>query len=146
MEKSKQYVVESDFICGNFRCVVIFNGRTGNRCGYVGIPKDHRLAGAEYDAVDELIDVHMGFTYSGDGGDYPVESDLCWIGFDCAHYGDAQDWDAWEKYFPETYRQWKDHNLLHRWPDDVIRTQRFCEDQCRYIVRQLLEMEGRDHE
>jgi len=41
---------------------------------------------------DVVFDVHGGLTYSGGGGEYPVASDgLWWFGFDCGHYGDAND-------------------------------------------------------
>ena len=38
-----------------------------------------------------LFNVHGGLTYSGDSKEYPVESDLWWFGYDCAHHGDAKD-------------------------------------------------------
>jgi hypothetical protein len=39
------------------------------------------------------FDVHGGITYAGGGENskYPVESNLWWFGFDCAHCGDAHD-------------------------------------------------------
>lgn len=49
-------------------------------CGYVEIPKDHKLEGVEYDDID--IQCHGGLTYSRHEGDKWV------IGFDCNHYED----------------------------------------------------------
>ncbi|CAB3952786.1 hypothetical protein [Achromobacter piechaudii] len=35
-----------------------------------------------------VFDVHGGVTYSGNSDTYPVQSELWWFGFDCAHAGD----------------------------------------------------------
>lgn len=51
-------------------------------CGYAGIKKDHELYGVHYDSVD--LEVHGGLTFSGEHND----SNLWWLGFDCAHGGD----------------------------------------------------------
>lgn len=42
-------------------------------------------------SMDIVFDVHGGVTYAGGGekSEYPVNSDLWWIGFDCAHSGDG---------------------------------------------------------
>ena len=55
---------------------------------------------------DILFNVHGGITYS-DGNNYPIKKDykLWWFGFDCAHFGDAKDWDSVKKYFPK--KQWE---------------------------------------
>lgn len=49
-------------------------------CGYVEIPKDHKVDGVEYDDIN--IDCHGGLTYSRHEGDKWV------IGFDCNHFDD----------------------------------------------------------
>ena len=54
-------------------------------CGYAVIPEDHPFYGADYDDVEDDIDVHGGLTFSGDIED--VDGFL--LGFDCAHYGDS---------------------------------------------------------
>ena len=40
--------------------------------------------------IDTYFDVHGGITFSSGGkaSKYPVESDLYWFGFDCAHCND----------------------------------------------------------
>lgn len=38
-----------------------------------------------------FFDVHGGLTFSGGNGKYPVESDLYFFGFDCAHAGDNEE-------------------------------------------------------
>jgi hypothetical protein len=81
-----------------FPCLIRRAPVTGALCGYVGVPEDHPWHGKHYDEVD--ADVHGGLTYAdiGDGDEEhgichvpdPGEPDrLWWLGFDCAHVGDA---------------------------------------------------------
>lgn len=58
-----------------------------HRCGYVRVPPAHPFHGQPYDDIN--VDVHGGLTFASvepcaheDGIGY-------WIGFDCAHLGDA---------------------------------------------------------
>lgn len=62
-------------------------GPLGAWCGYVVIPQNHQLYGAEM-MDDECVDlmVHGGVTYSGKG--INGCSDKFVIGFDCGHSGD----------------------------------------------------------
>ena len=137
----KKFVIESNFEHKGFRCGVVFNGCTGSRCGYVEIPADHPIAGKGWGELSE-IDMHGGCTFVSNGpSDYPVESELGWIGFDCAHYGDAQDHEAWNEYFPDTFQKWQSLQLLHYCPGSEVRSKGYCEEQCRQIVHQLIEMQ-----
>ena len=54
-------------------------------CGYAVIPEDHPFYGADYDEVEDEIDVHGGLTFSGKLDD--IDGYL--LGFDCNHYGDT---------------------------------------------------------
>ena len=70
-----------------YKCRILRNEITGSLCGYVGIPRDHRFWGTEYNTHDELDDisdnVHGGLTYSRE------ESDGWWyFGFDTNHIDD----------------------------------------------------------
>lgn len=70
-----------------YKCRIMRNEITGSLCGYVGIPRDHRFWGTEYNTHDELDDisdnVHGGLTYSRE------ESDGWWyFGFDTNHIDD----------------------------------------------------------
>jgi len=57
-------------------------------CGYIGITNDHELYAKNYDLID--LPVHGGLTFSGQGGDgIRPFSEVWWIGWDYAHYGDA---------------------------------------------------------
>jgi hypothetical protein len=58
-----------------------------SRCGYVRVPPGHNWHGKNYDDIDARV--HGGLTFAeiepcehDDGVGY-------WIGFDCAHLGDA---------------------------------------------------------
>jgi hypothetical protein len=62
-------------------------------------------------SLDCWFNVHGGLTYSGDGN-YPVESDLWWLGFDCAHYND---------YNP-------------------VRSKGYVEDECKSLVDQIIKL------
>jgi hypothetical protein len=67
------------------------------RCGYIRIPPGHPWHGLGYDDVKTADgyypDVHGGLTFAeadlhcGKGG----PDDAWWLGFDCAHAGDAAD-------------------------------------------------------
>jgi hypothetical protein len=76
-----------------FEWEVTANG-IGYRCGYVRLPQGHPWHGKDYD--DEAlwgVRVHGGLTFAapdthcGKGG----EDGGYWLGFDCAHAGDAPD-------------------------------------------------------
>lgn len=106
---SRQHKIENVFEHRGFTCVVIGQS-IGHRCGYVAIPQSHKLFGVDYNEVD--IDVHGGLTYgeymdadlevNENGGMYEVTGrypkdleggNFYWLGFDCAHYNDAKDFD-----------------------------------------------------
>jgi len=70
-----------------YKCRIVRNKNTGSLCGYVGIPKEHRFWGINYDGDRELEDiadnVHGGLTYSQQGDD-----GWWYFGFDTNHYDD----------------------------------------------------------
>jgi hypothetical protein len=70
-----------------FKCRIKRNGTTGTLCGYVGVPKENRFWGIEYNSDSELRDishnVHGGLTYSEQGDD-----GWWYFGFDTAHADD----------------------------------------------------------
>lgn len=70
-----------------FKCRILRNsGGLINLCGYVGLPEGHKWFGKGYDDID--VDVHGGLTYARNYLHKQPETDLWWIGFDCAHLGD----------------------------------------------------------
>lgn len=55
-------VLEQKFDYKGYPCVVLFMPGA-YRCGYVGLPKGHKLAGKSFDDL-YYIDCHGGITYS----------------------------------------------------------------------------------
>ncbi len=55
-------------------------------CGYVGLPKDHPLAGYGYD--DLPVQAHYGLTFSGHGKSGSWPDGYWWYGWDYGHCGD----------------------------------------------------------
>ena len=91
--------------------------------------------------LDIYFNVHGGLTYAGDSADYPVESNLWWLGFDCGHYNDGNDWDLVEKYWgdnPQMQRRLEINRVLG-W-DNEIRTQEYVENECKSLVDQIIEL------
>lgn len=96
--------------------------------------------------IDAYFQCHGGITYSGGGKDshYPIDSDLWWFGFDCAHAGDGKDLKlAYEK-FPEE----REHiesliDLEKRFPSrgEVVRTEEYVAAECKKLAEQLKEFE-----
>ena len=84
----------------NLDCLIV-RGPMGALCGYVGVPKGHRLYGLDYDVEPMTdLDVHGGLTYAAscqqadaDGICHVPQpgrpADVWWFGFDCGHYMDV---------------------------------------------------------
>jgi hypothetical protein len=71
-----------------YRWEVVVN-HFGCLCGYARVPRGHPWHGVAYDDVD--ASVHGGLTFGGHDVDCGKEEDGegYWVGFDCAHAGDA---------------------------------------------------------
>lgn len=112
-----------------FQWCVTDNG-IGYRCGYVRIPRGHPWHAKGYDDLYEVTDVHGGLTFAeadvhcDQGGD----DDAWWIGFDCAHSGDAPD-PSLRSYRP-------DFPVSSR---DIIRSQQYVEAECARLCMQAEE-------
>lgn len=65
-----------------YPCLIIKH-KWGHLCGYVGLSKEHKFYGKDYD--DIYADVHGGVTYTGNLGQL---NNVWYVGFDCAHAGD----------------------------------------------------------
>jgi len=102
-----------------YKCRIKRNDSTGTLCGYVGVPREHRLYGMDYQEAergDNNFHVHGGLTFSGAMGEGDVYH---YFGFDTAHAGDLSPgivlsmlkWleggnGALGFYEAETYRTW----------------------------------------
>lgn len=60
-------------------------------CAYVGVPKDHPLAGFDYDDLMG-VSAHGGLTYAGNGITGSPDG-YYWYGWDYAHAGDVSVYD-----------------------------------------------------
>lgn len=88
-------------------------------------------------SLDVLFDVHGGITYSGGNDNYPIENtDLWWIGFDCAHSNDRKDFESLNDYFPDNYEK-----MLYDFDyNGVVRTKDYVESECKNLVEQIIEV------
>jgi hypothetical protein len=102
----------------------VVHNRIAYRCGYVRIPAGHPWHGKGYDDVP--ADVHGGLTFAeadtdcGKGG----EDNAWWLGFDCAHAGDAPDWEL------PGYRQ----EMF--FPGGTIKDTAYVEAECKLLIEQ----------
>lgn len=123
------YTVEKDWITESGLRAVVVMGHSGCRCGYVGVAKDHPLFGRHYnDMADPYPDVHGGLTFSDGIPDYPVESDLWWFGYDCAHL-----WDAPSTQYLEVHPD--AHGFIEM--GAIHRSLNYCISNCESLARQL---------
>lgn len=94
--------------------------------------------------IAAFFEVHGGITYAGGGkkSEYPVESDLWWFGFDCAHCWDANDYETAVWIFkddPEILDMLK-RNRYSRWQTHgTIRTLEYVENECKKLADQLID-------
>ena len=127
------YVVEHQSIYKGFHLVVVFNNAF--RCGYIGLPKGHKLEKVEYDDVD--YDVHGGLTYSSTAQDMWKKDGYYWyLGFDCAHLFDGMDVKSMKKYGAS------EQNIM-TWShlDGEIRTKEYVINELKKLVEQIEEGE-----
>ncbi len=78
-----------------------------------------------------LFDVHGGITFSDGGKEskYPVESDLWWFGYDCAHCGDAKDLSVVNDTIKEIELKYPTGGTL--------RTLEYCVSECESLAEQI---------
>lgn len=96
--------------------------------------------------IEAYFQCHGGVTFA-DGGEnskYPIESDLWWFGFDCAHAGDKADLNYAMQKFPDCQEVYRTRLLIenkYTIEDDVIRTEEYVADECKKLAEQLKEFE-----
>ena len=78
--------------------------------------------------MELLFDVHGSITFSGKLKDFYGY----WIGFDCAHSGDAKDFSLMSKEMRKSYENWPD--LV----GDVVRTTDYVEQECKNLIDQVI--------
>ncbi len=93
----------------------------GYRCGYVRIPAGHPWHGKEPSDMEPWPDVHRGLDYTA--------SDThagWWLGFCCAHAGDAQDPSLSDR--PESSLG-----------QDTVRSTAYVRAECQWLIRQAID-------
>ena len=88
----------------NLPCKINRASHSGALCGYVGIPKVHKLYKVEYYNIE--VEVHGGLTYGRLGTAKDAIEEYCWIGFDCAHSCDLLPKCDFTHCSEHTYRNW----------------------------------------
>lgn len=76
----------------------------------------------------------------GKGSHYPIDSDLWWFGFDCAHAGDGKDLKlAYEKFPEEREHISRLIEFEKRFPSrgEVVRTEEYVAAECKRLAEQL---------
>lgn len=111
----------------------VLHNTGGYRCGYVRLPAGHPWHGQD---EPEDAEVHGGITFSEADVpcDAPGADDAWWLGFDCAHAGDAPD-----PTLPIS-NTLRNACLLIGNSYEVIRTQEYVEAQCRRLCEQAAEV------
>lgn len=128
----------------------IVSGPLGHRCGYIRVPKGHPWHGKEYDDIE--ANVHGGLTFAekdtpcGKGG----KDDGYWVGFDCAHCGDAPDRELYARFSPEKQAGFKMMAQIHadieaRHPlsprfRDKVRSQEYVIRECQQLIEQAVKV------
>lgn len=128
---------EKRFEYKGFPCVIMFQS-LGFRCGYVGFSEDTKV-----DLED--LRCHGGITYVGTELRYQNDTNKVWIGFDCGHCFDGYDVEKIEEYFGDDAGIMKQLRCMKSYYEKMneeceIRTLEYCEEECKKMVDQYLEM------
>jgi len=103
--EARGIVIEDGGVYKGYEFLVTFNDM-GFRCGYVAISEDHPTYKCNEDYPD--FNVHGGVTFFDQGHLAEVIlGHTCtdkWIGFDCGHAGDMNDYEQAKKYFQDNER------------------------------------------
>lgn len=148
--------VEGGGVYKDHEYLIVLN-TMGHRCGYVALKPDHpysqtpsedrNIAKHKYKhyAYDSLeIECHGGLTFMdpehGLKQLLKVPCNDMWIGFDCGHYGDLPDKEAYLKYYGEdAYEVHKSFLERHSHYDvQTIKGFHYVEKECHSIIDQLL--------
>lgn len=102
--------------------------------------RDHE---EENTSADVYFNVHGGVTFAGRGiGDnYPVEGDLWWFGFDCAHCDDGKDLSQVEAYgLVENQRQFEELKRIEHMfnTGGEMRSFEYVERECHSFIEQII--------
>jgi hypothetical protein len=123
-----------------FEWEIVHNGR-GNRCGYIRVMPDHPWFEKDYNDVN--VDVHGGITFAAFGKECPTHGAVAewWVGFDCAHAGDAQDFSLpWTRYSDDEQAKERerqmDRGYIVAMRRDVVRDTDYVRAECLRLADQ----------
>lgn len=136
--KINPWETEPDFLefideSTGYRCFIQRHPEFKHLCGYVELPKEHKLYGKDYMDNEEIfneIDVHGGVTYTGEirfkQQDYTIDYV---VGFDCAHAGD------YSPYFLPFL------GMNKRIANETYKDIEYVTNECKNLAKQLKELE-----
>lgn len=81
------YKIEREWEYAGLKCAVVVARENQHRCGYVRLPPTHPMYEKHYDDIP--AEVHGGLTFCDIESCVEKDGKGWWIGFDCAHSGDA---------------------------------------------------------
>jgi hypothetical protein len=99
LDELRKNIIEFQGQVNGYECAIIFQV-LGHRCGYVKLKNNSRLIGLDNAQLDELFNVHGGFTWDS-GSPIIDDKNSHWIGFDCAHSYDKSDLETLKSYNKE---------------------------------------------
>lgn len=131
----KNYVIEFDKDYRGYRIIGLFLV-SGHRTGYVVMNEDQELKDFNY----EELYVHGGITFQNNHLQDLID-DKYVIGFDCAHYNDGFDREAFQKHFKEhpefEFRLDMETKYSHK-ENYVVKNKEFVEAELKELVDQLI--------
>lgn len=147
----KPWETEPDFLefideSTGYRCFIQRCPELKHLCGYVELPKEHKLYGKDYQSNEETfnkINVHGGVSYTGKKNfSYSLTKnclgknslEICFtvdyvVGFDCAHAGD---------YSPYSLSLLGINRVIG---DDTYKDIEYVTNECKKLAKQLKELE-----
>jgi hypothetical protein len=130
----------ADWVDGptKYKCRIVRNDHTGTLCGYVGIPRGHRLYGVSYQDAEKNFpfNIHGGLTYSGSIED--ADDGYHYFGFDTAHGGDFS-----PKLVVQMLRWANTEGAFHHYKYEEYRTFEYVQREVMNLALQLLYFDKR---
>lgn len=92
---------KAQWVANGLDCLIV-RSEYGVLCGYVGVPEEHRWFGADYNSINQELEVHGGLSFSSRCSPHPdgdhkgichieegaANKTVWWFGFDCSRSGD----------------------------------------------------------
>lgn len=138
--KTHPWETEPDFLefvdeSTGYRCFIQRHPELKHLCGYVELPKEHKLYG-ETNVDNEFLlnlDVHGGVTYANKKKYYVTIKAMCFtidfvVGFDCGH---------WTDYVPYSL-PWGMNKIIG---DETYKDIEYVTNECKKLAKQLKELE-----